>query len=288
MVPPSVGPNDARMICAGWRAREEKTVYILDQENDVWIWNLTRETLTRLTFDPGLDRMPVWTPDGRRVAFSSQRAGTDNLFWQAADGTGPVERLTESANAQFPTSFSPDGTRLLFREAPADGASDIGILTLEGERRATPLMQTTFAEWNAEVSPDGRWIAYQSNESGRDEIYVRPFPQVDGGRWQVSTGGGTRPLWARNGRELFYLVGQGRMMAVALQRGPTFVVGNPQVIFDGPYVAPQPGRTYDVSADGQRFLMIKESGADQTSAPSEIVIVQHWFEELKRLVPTKR
>ncbi|MBI3049747.1 MAG: serine/threonine-protein kinase [Acidobacteria bacterium] len=260
-------------------------VSIRDQENDIWIWDLTRETLTRLTFDPGWDRMPVWTPDGRRVAFSSQRAGGDNLFWQAADGTGPVERLTESPNAQFPTSFLPDGTRLVFREGMANGASDIGVLTLEGERRTTPLMQTASAEWNPDISPNGRWIGYQSNDSGRDEIYVRPFPNVDAGRWQVSTGGGTRPLWARNGRELFYLVGQGRVMAVPIQPGPTFVFGNPQVIVDGPYLAPEPGRTYDVSPDGKRFLMIKESGVDQGSAPREIVVVLNWTEELKRLVP---
>jgi serine/threonine-protein kinase len=262
-------------------------VYIFDQENDIWIWDLTRETLTRLTFDSRLDRMPLWTPDGRRIVFSSQRGGGDNLFWQAADGTGPVERLTESPNAQFPTSFSPDGTRLVFRDQTPDGASDIGVLALEGEPRATPLMQTAYAEWNPELSPDGRWIAYQSNESGREEIYVRPFPKVEAGRWQVSTRGGTRPVWARNGRELFYLVGQGRVMAVPIQPGPAFVFGNPQVMFDGPYLAPQPGRTYDVSPDGKQFLMIKEGGIDQRSTPREIVVVLNWSEELKRLVPTR-
>ena len=182
-----------------------------------------RETLTRLTFDPGFDRLPVWSPDGQRIAFSSQRDGSvGNLFSQVADGTGPVERVAEQNERQvFPTSFSPDATQLLVFGALGDGGTaqdedDIGIVALEAAgsggsstRAVGPLLQTAFGERNAEVSPDGRWVAYESNESGQDEIYVRPFPDVESGRWQVSTGGGTRPLWARNGRELFYYVAPG-------------------------------------------------------------------------------
>ena len=260
-------------------------VDIRDRENDIWIWDLARATLTRLTFDPDLDRFPVWTPDGRRIAFSSMRAGASNLFWQAADGTGPVERLTESANEQNPTSFSPAGTPLVFYEVTSSTSRDIAVLPLEGERRATPLVQTTFEDRDADVSPDGRWVAYGSNESGQFEVYVRPFPEVDGGRWQVSTGGGTRPLWARSGRELFYLVESGRMMAVPIRPGPTFAAGKPQVVFEGPYVGGG-GRSYDVSANGQRFLMIKDASAtSDTSTPPQLIIVQNWLEELKRLVP---
>ena len=216
-----------------------------DQGSDIWVWDLARATLTRLTFDPGLERLPLWTPDGRRIAYSSQRgasSGAPHLSWQAADGTGQVEQLTESASVQvFPTSFSPDGKQLMFWEETSSTGDDIAILPLEGERRAAPLIKTMFDEQNAEVSPDGRWVAYQSNESGEYEVYVRPFPQVDGGRWQVSTGGGARPAWARNGRELFYLVGSGRMMAVPIQPGATFAAGNPQLLFDGRYVAAQSG-----------------------------------------------
>ena len=259
---------------------------IRDQENDIWVWDLTRTTLTRLTFDSGLDRTPVWTPDGQRIAFSSQRDGAADLFWQAADGTGTVERLSESStNFQYPTSFSPDGTRLVFADTPRD----IAVLALADERQTTSLLQTTFSERNGELSPDGRWLAYQSDESGQQEIYVRPFPDIDTGRWQVSTGGGSRPLWARSGEELFYLAPDGAVMRVAVKGAATFRADTPTRLFQGPYFAPATGRifrTYDVSPDAQRFLMIKEGGgAEDTSAAPSLIVVQNWTEELKRLVP---
>jgi eukaryotic-like serine/threonine-protein kinase len=303
---------------------------VRDQASDIWVWDLARETLTRFTFDPGPDTHPVWTPDGQRVLFRSLRAGPANLFWQAADGTGAVERLTESQNAQFSGAFSPDGTRLVFREETTATGEDLLVLALEGRRRrqppspgvgppplaglgelqrglaepsaqaggpgrgatsdVQPLVHTTFNERNGEISPDGRWLAYESDESGREEIYVRPFPDTDSGRWQVSTGGGTRPLWARSSKELFYLGPSAAMMSASVEGGSTFRAGNPTRLFEGPYFmsANAAGRTYDVSPDGQRFLMIKVGGASgETAAPTSIVVVEHWFEELKRLVPTK-
>ena len=269
---------------------------IRDQESDIWIWDLARESLTRLTFEPGIEGFPVWAPDGRRVYFSSQRSGGSNgnanLYWQAADGTGQAEHLLESKNSQFPQAVSPDGTRLVFRENDPKTASDINMLSL-GDRRATALLHTAFAEQNADVSPDGRWLAYESNESGTSQIYVRPFPEVDRGRWQVSTGGGTRPVWARSGRELFYLIEgeKDRMMAVPVQGGGTFSAGNPQVLWQGRYLAGSAsgGRTYDVSSDAQRFLMIKPPALDATpSAGPSFVFVLNVFDELKRLAPPKR
>jgi len=271
---------------------------VRDQDNDIWVWDFARTTLTRGTFDPELNTFPAWTPDSKRIAFSVNRAGFGTIGWQAADGTGAVEALTEGtarSTSQVPGSFSPDGTRLVLREITPKTGYDISLLTLETPRRTTPLVQTAFTEYNPEISPDGRWLTYESNESGQFEVYVRPFPDVAAGRWQVSTGGGRQPLWARSGRELFYgsLASPGRIMAVQIPPGPTFSAGNPQMIVDGPYAGapggipvPLSGRTYDVSADGQRFLMIKQSVSTNTAAPAQIVVVQHWLEDLKRLVPT--
>jgi serine/threonine-protein kinase len=154
-------------------------------------------------------------------------------------------------------------------------------------------VQTPFTELNGEISPDGRWVAYQSNESGQEEIYVRPFPDAARGRWQISTGGGMRPLWARSGKEIFYIGLSGAVMSAAVEGGSAFRAGNPMRLFEGPYFqdAFALGRTYDVSPDGERFLMIKMinvgGGTNEPSAPTSIVVVQHWFEELKRLVPAK-
>jgi serine/threonine protein kinase/Tol biopolymer transport system component len=263
-----------------------------DTESEIWIWNIARETMTRLTFDPGLDRFPLWSPDGQRIAFSSQRDGSaGNPFWQAADGTGQAERLidqSDSGSQVFPTSFSPDGTRLLVYGDPnSSQEDDIGIVSLETEDGLLPLLRTEFDERNPDVSPDGRWLAYESAESGQLEIYVRPFPDVDAGRWQVSISGGTQPLWARDGRELFYRAGAA-MMAVPVQPGPAFVFESPAVVFEEPYLVGFGGRAYDITPDGQRFLMLKE-GADGTAAeapPDRLIVVQNWFEELRRLVPT--
>jgi serine/threonine-protein kinase len=261
-----------------------------DMEDDLWIWDLGRQTLTRLTFDPGQDRFPVWTPDGRRIIFSSNRVGVLNLWWQAADGTSAAERLTTSSNNQFLTGITPDGTAVVFNEATPTTANDLLQLAFDGTRRVTPLLQTQFDERNGIVSPDGRWLAYESNSSGRFEVFVRPFPNVGGGQWPVSRAGGTRPLWARNGKELFYVGPGGELLGVPVEaRGETWNAGPPTKLVEGRYLlaAGTAGRTYDVSPDGRRFLMLKASGTDAGAAPPAIVVVQNWDEELKRLVPTK-
>jgi serine/threonine-protein kinase len=150
--------------------------------------------------------------------------------------------------------------------------------------QTAPLVQTTFAEDNGEISPDGHWLAYQSNESGQLEISVRPFPNVDRGHWTISTSGGTRPLWARSGKELFYLDGANAITSVPIQTAPTFSAGNPTTLFGRPYFLSggDPGRSYDVSPDSQRFLMIKTTvTGDQTSTSPSMVVVLNWFEELK-------
>ncbi len=272
---------------------------VADQENDIWVWDFARANLSRLTFDRGLDQFPAWSPDGRRIAYSSQREGpAAQLFWQESDGRGGAERLLDEAGrrkggavlmGQHPLSFSPDGKHLVYREA-----GDLKGLALDGEKRPTPLVSTTFNEQNGEIAPDGRWLAYQSSESGLDQIYVRPFPNVEEGRWQVSSEGGSRPAWSRDGRELFYVsTGDRRLMSVEVGgSGSSFTMGVPRPL---PVGGPQfmlygigtfPGRTYDVSPDGRKFLLIK-LGAQAEGAPPTFafVVILNWFEELRRLAP---
>jgi Tol biopolymer transport system component len=264
-------------------------VFVNDQQRDLWLWDLRRTTLTRLTSTAGVDVVQVWTPDSRRLIFTSERAGVRNLFWQAADGAGAVERLTESPDTQYPTGVLPDGRRLIFTDESPTAANDVMAIELDATRRVTPLVQSPFNEQNGTVSPDGRWLAYEANDSGRFEIYVRPFPEVNSGRWQVSTTGGTRPIWARSGQELVYVSPTGALMGVGVARRPSWAATTPTLVVKEGYFTNLNwwGRSYDISPDGQRFLMIKEGGADGTAAPASIIVVQHWVEELKRLVPTK-
>ena len=272
---------------------------VRDQQLDIWIWDLVRQTLTRLTFDPGEDEFPLWSPDGKRVAFSSSRAGGSTfktgLFWVAADGTGAVERLAQGNNQTFPGTITPDGSQVIVHGSGPEGNDDIGLVSVNGKTTegtsgsdVRPLLQTMFAEGNPALSPDGRWLAYQSDESGRAEIYVRPFPDVDAGRWQLSTGGGVQAVWARSGRELFYRNGAA-LMAVPVQANTGFVAGTPKALFEGQYFAGPGGRSYDVAPDGRRFLFLKP-GPPGSSGPAQrprITIVENWDQELKRLVSTQ-
>jgi len=171
----------------------------------------------------------------------------------------------------------------------SQGPRAVMAMALDG-RRLEPLVQTEFNERNGVVSPDGRWLAYESDRSGKFEIYVTPFRDVKGGTWPISTGGGTRPLWAPNDPELFFVAPDGAMMAVRVDpRGSAWSAGSPMKVFERPYATGTPvsGRNYDLSADGKRFLMVKQPPGSQATAP-QIVLVQHWVEELERLVPVAR
>jgi serine/threonine-protein kinase len=251
------------------------------QADDIWIWDLARDALGRLTFGGGAN--PVWAPDGVRIAFGSLEG---KVYWQAADGSGaPEPLLADVKRPKNPRAFSPDGTQLLVSEVGAP--RDIHLLKLKAGPGPESLLGTSFNEDNPEVSPDGRWLAYESNESGRPEVYVRPFPDVNSGRWQISTAGGTRPVWnRRNGRELFYLVVPGTVMAVPiLNTTAAFAAGRPEIVVEGNYVVDAAARTYDVSPDGRRFLMIKDLEAGSDAPPPQIILVQNWFEELKKRLP---
>jgi serine/threonine-protein kinase len=258
---------------------------LLGTNPGLWLYDFSRGTLTLLTGLTGWTP-PVWTPDGKQVTFSNAVSGAMNLFWMAADGSGPVERLTTSENPQLPGSWSPDGYVLAFSEADPTTGFDIWVVALQRDHKPRPFSQTPTNESSPMFSPDGHWLAYESDESGRGEVYVRPFPG-SGGKTQISTEGGTEPVWARNGRELFYLNGD-KMMATAVETKAAFAAAKPKLLFEG---HPETGTVafeqgYDVSPDGQRFLMIKAS--EQESAPAQINVVLNWSDELRRLAPAVR
>jgi dipeptidyl aminopeptidase/acylaminoacyl peptidase len=257
-------------------------VTIEESDSHIWVYDLARETLTRFTFQGGVNLMGAWRPDGKRIAFQSNKEGAPNLFWQLADGSGGLERLTTSDYNQTPNSWSPDGQLLAFIEANPTTGYDIWVLRM-GDRKALPFLKTSFNESAPRFSPDGRWLAYVSDESGRWEIYVQLYPGP-GGKWQISAQGGTEPVWNPNGRELFYRSGD-KIMAVDIATQPGFTAGKPRMLFEGQYVTtPATFPNYDVSPDGQRFLMLKPAEQAQ-AAPTQINVVLNWFEELKQKVP---
>ena len=254
-------------------------------ESGVWVYDLNRGTASRLTGE-GKAIFVTWTPDGKRLAFGWLKTGLFNLYWQPADGSSAMERLTTSDYVQYPGSWSPDGATLAFVEAH-DTGWDRDILLLDSRsRRITPFLNSRAFEGYPEFSPDGRWITYVSEESGRREVYVRPFPRP-GSKWVISQNGGQEPLWARNGKQLFYRSTDGRQMWVADVRvDGSFSVGKPRLLFNVPGLrAGTPIRSWDLSPDGQRFLMVKNEEATPTPV-TEMVLIMNWFEDVKRLSPT--
>jgi len=272
-------------------------VFILDGIRQVWSYDIARGALRAVTVD-GRSSYGIFTPDQKRIAFRSGAAGgEDNLYWKAADGSGSAERLTTSARSQTPASWSPDGTTLAFvEEGDSVGQTqifqfDIRVLST-GDRKTRALIQTAANETSPEFSPDGRWLAYVSNQSGRLEVYVQPYPGP-GERHLISTNGGQQPAWSGNGRELFYVQGGGaaigvrKLMSVSIGTTPTFVAGTPETLFESDDLASAWGRNYDVAPDGQRFLLTLNKEPPTNLAPAQMILVQNWTEELKRLVPTR-
>jgi serine/threonine-protein kinase len=263
-------------------------------EQDVWVYEWGRDRMSRLTLAPGADASPVWTPDGRWIAFSSTRAdkATANLYWQRADGTGEAERLTESKNPQGPASWHPRGKFLAFHE-PTTANRDIWILPMEGDEasgwkpgKPAAFLISPFFETDAAFSPDGRWLAYSSEEPGRFEVYVRPFPGP-GGQWQVSEGGGRFPTWSRNRKELFYRTPESTLMvATYAAEGDSFRAEKPRKWSPGlaPPLAPFNG-TFDLHPDGQRFAVLKAAEQRAEERRDHVVLIQNFFEELRRLSP---
>jgi Tol biopolymer transport system component len=254
---------------------------------DIWIYDLKRETLNRLTFQPA-SAYPAWTPDGKRISFRTAHEGKATLECAPADGSGPAVTITPIVSGGIHHSWSPDGNLVTFEQrGTRSGSNDLWLLrpgAPESGGKPRVWLESSFDKEYPQFSPDGKWIAYQSRESGTRQIYVQPAPQSDGpaptaGKWQISTDGGSIPCWSRNSRELFYLSGE-RMMAVSVEPGPVFRHGSPRLLFEGRY-----NYGYDVAPDGNRFLMVQSEQTD-TGAPQMHVVV-NWFEELKRRAPVK-
>ena len=259
----------------------ETVAVMIGGGRDVWTYETARGTLTPFALEtPGQHRSPIWTRDGKRITFSVATPNGDfGIYWAPADGSGEAEQLTSGERIQIPTSWSRDDELVYTEGLPNNG--DIWVLPLEGERKPQKFLATEFNERDPIFSPDGRWIAFISDRSGQDQVYLTQYPGP-GGIVPISAEGGTEPMWAPSGTELFYRNGA-EMMLVSIRTEPTFRAETPRLLFEGSYTYTRPhwAANYDISPDGQRFLMIQEElGTDQ------INVVLNWFEEVKRLVPT--
>ena len=267
---PAISP-DGKRVAAG----------LLNSQGivDIWTFDLARGTKTRLSFGPSVQRYPLWSPDGKTIFYASNASGSFQMFSKPADGSGPEEPLLKDNLIEFARGISTDQRYLVFTRIQTDrGRPEVWALPLSGDRKPFPVVQSAFDNNSPSLSTDGKWIAYQNNESGRDEIYVTAFP-AGGVKWQASTGGGTRAEWRRDGKELFFLDPADNVMAVDVKTdGKTVQFGTPHVLFHQTGVQNQQG-PYAVSADGKRFLM---NVGDVKEESQPLTLVQNWTAELKK------
>jgi Tol biopolymer transport system component len=269
---PTISPDSSRLA-----------LNVHDDSYSIWTWSFSTATLNRITLSKPDVRYAIWTPDGKRLIYTEAvPAPRRRLMWANADGSGNDEAVSQILENQYPMTVSPDGKYLLFRRGPA-GDFSFALQSLDGDRseRRDLLQRAGESLGNAEISPDGRWVAYQGGPSNAPNVYVQPFPNVDAGRMRVSSG--SRPLWSRNGRELFFLAADtSHLASVPVTPGPTFTFGRAQDVVDVRRFVTSVlggsgdgGRTYDVSPDGRRFLVM----APANEAPQQIVVIEHWMDE---------
>ena len=293
--PLEADPHDYRSVKVSPDGTKVALSVRIDGNQDIRIWDTIRKNLIRLTVDETQEDTPIWSPDGQKVIYRSDRGG-GAIFWKKSDNTGEVEEISNVV-LSAPYSWADDGNTLILNVISSNPVGfNIGLLSMEGDREIKLLLNEKHAELEPQVSPNGKWIAYTSDENGELEVFVRPFPDVDKNIWLISTNGGHSPLWSQDSKELFYRNGDATMV-VPLELEPSFIPGNPEELFQERYseitflqarITP-----WDIHPDGDRFLMIKpaavtdeESTEASTAAePRKIIIVTNWFEELKEKVP---
>ncbi|HTF38520.1 MAG TPA: hypothetical protein VK651_09440, partial [Blastocatellia bacterium] len=244
---------------------------------DIWLFDLSSGIPSRFTTDPAPDTNPVWSPDGSRIVFSSSREGVRNLYQKVASGGGSEEVLLKSSEEKVADDWSSDGRLILYETANPKTIWDLWVLPMSGDRKPVLFLQTKFTEQQAQFSPDGKWIAYTSDESGAPEVYVRTFPD-SGARWRVSTGGGAQPRWRRDGRELFYIAVDRKLMVLDVKLGATFEASIPQTLFGTRILSLTDFNQYAVTADGQRFLI---NSTTEETGTIPISVVVNWTADLK-------
>ncbi len=278
--------KEERQFAEPYLSPDEKkaAVSVIDTGSwETWIVDFERQSFTRFTFGPGSKYQPLWSPDGTTIVYSARGAKNYDLFQKAADGAMEAKVLLSTDQAKFADDWSPDGRYILFENEDPKTKYDLWILPLFGDRKPRPYLQTNFNEAHAQLSPDGRWVAYGSDEIGKSEIYVRPFPDASAGKWQVSSGGGDQPNWSADGKELFYLSPDSHLMSVEVKAAETFQPGVPKPLFKtnlplGALIG-QERSYYDASRDGNRFLFRMPS-TDITTTP--ITMIFNWAQMLKK------
>jgi serine/threonine-protein kinase len=262
------------------------------KDADIWVYDIPRKSLSKLTFG-GVNRTPAWSPDGKRIAYYAYDGGKQSLIVRQADGSGEPEILNSGFGRMYIDSWSRDGSVMIFDisgatrkvASPAGAISDLFMMSLTGDRTPKPFLETQFDEWQASLSPDGKWIAYSSNESGTYQVYIRQFPQ-GGGKWVVSTGEGYGPHWAPDGKTLYYYT-PGKLLSVPIQIAPSLVVGKPQVIVNGyQQKSVDSGLMYDISPDGQWFVVAQSK--DDESNFRQIHLIINWFDEIQAKMPSSK
>jgi len=274
--PDTAALTEVELSPDGKRVAVTRTV---NRNTDVWLIDAAQGAPKRFTFDSANDGLPLWLTDGSRVVFQSNRKGVFNLYWKLSSGAGADELLLESDQIKAPYDWSSDGRFLLFRSIDPQTGYDLWVLPVSGDKKLFPFLKTPSDERNGQFSPNGKWIAYQSNESGRFEIVVQPFP-APGGKFQISSNGGAQPRWNKNGKEIFYVSLDSKMMAASVKLSPdgqALETGTPAALFPVRIAGgPVPGfnkQQYAVSSDGQRFLV---NLAVDEGAASPITLIYHW------------